>query len=331
MKKLFGLAAALALALTGCSNAADAPKSADKAPDKVTIGLTYIPNIQFSPIYMAEANGYFADAGLDVTIRHHGAQESLFGALEDGTEDVVFAGADEMMQARSSGVKVVNWATMYQKYPVVLIAPEDSGINSPKDLAGKRVGLPGPYGENYFGLQAMLRDYQLEDSVTVDYIGYTQAAALSEKKVDAIIGFQNNDTIALENAGIPVKNIPLVADNLPLIGVGLGSLENNIDEDVYARLLGAIEKGAEDAAKDSDATIEVTKKYVPSLAEADQAELAKKVLAATLELYQGGEVFGQQHEDTWEAMAKFLAEVGVLEEPVVAKDVYTTKVLEARN
>ncbi|MDO5025733.1 MAG: ABC transporter substrate-binding protein [Trueperella sp.] len=330
MKKFLGIAAALALALTGCSSA-DTSDATNNTPDQVTIGLTYIPNIQFAPIYMAEANGFFEDAGLDVTIRHHGAQEALFGALEDGTEDVVFAGADEMMQARSTGVDVVNWATMYQQYPVVLIAPLDSGIDTPADLAGKRVGLPGPYGENYFGLQAMLRDYQLEDSVTVEYIGYTQAAALSEQKVDAIIGFQNNDTIALENAGIPVKNIPLVAEDLPLIGVGLGSVAEKIDVDVYARLLGAIEKGAQAAGKDIDATIAVTKEYVPSLAEADQAELAKKVLTATLKLYQGGEVFGKQHEDTWVAMADFLSEIGVLDKPVTAKDAYTTKVLEARN
>lgn len=88
---------------------------------------------------MALEKGYFDEAGLDVTLRHHGAQEALFGALESGAEDIVFAGATEMMQARSQGLDVVNWATLYQKYPVTLITPTSAGVTSPADLIGKKI------------------------------------------------------------------------------------------------------------------------------------------------------------------------------------------------
>ncbi|XCB30091.1 ABC transporter substrate-binding protein [Arcanobacterium hippocoleae] len=149
---------------------------------KITVGLTYIPDVQFAPLYIAEAKGYFQDAGLDVKLRHHGAQEALLGALQSGTEDIVFAGGDEMMQGRSTGIKVVNWATMYQKYPVVLIAPKSAGITKWEDLTGKKVGLPGPYGENYYGLLAALEIHNLQDKVQIEFIGYTQTAALQEKR-----------------------------------------------------------------------------------------------------------------------------------------------------
>ncbi|WIM08766.1 ABC transporter substrate-binding protein [Trueperella bernardiae] len=335
MKKVLALFALLAL--TACSGqpvngptaaTADSQATQEQAdPAALTIGLTYIPDVQFAPVYVALEKGYFTDEGLDVTIRHHGAQESLLGALQSGEEDVVFAGGDEMMQARSTGVDVVNWATMYQRYPVVLIAKTDSGITSPADLAGKSVGLPGPYGENYFGLLAMQKAYGLDD-MQVDYIGYTQAAALSSGQVDAIIGFTNNDAVSMRHAGIDVVEMPLVEGDLPLVGVGLGSI--NVEPETMAKVLAAMERATADAAADIEGTLDIVTGYVPTLAEPDQRELAGKVLEATLKLYTGGESFGAQDEQAWEAMSAFLEDNGLLEQPVPATEAYTLDVLKAR-
>src|SRR5699024_1526091 len=139
---LAAAAAAPLLALAGC--AIDSPQEDETGADlpQLTLGLTYVPNVQFAPFYLAEQKGYFTDAGVDVTLRHHGESEELFGALQSGTEDVVVAGGDEMMQARSSGVPVVDIATMYTTYPVALIVPADSPIQSPDDLAGHSIGVP---------------------------------------------------------------------------------------------------------------------------------------------------------------------------------------------
>lgn len=158
---LTGLAAA-GLGVTACvqrtpTTAPAGSGSAAAGAAKVTVGLTYTPDIQFSPFYVAAEKGYFKDAGLDVTLRHHGASESLFGAIQAGEEDIVYAGGDEMMQARSQDVPLVNFATYYQDYPVVLVVPADSPIQSAADLRGRSVGVPGPYGETWFGLLALLK------------------------------------------------------------------------------------------------------------------------------------------------------------------------------
>ncbi|WP_406709789.1 ABC transporter substrate-binding protein [Trueperella pyogenes] len=330
MKKILAF---LAVVLLGaCSSTpSGAPTSATTsaaAANTVTIGLTYIPDVQFAPVYVALEKGYFAKEGLEVTIRHHGAQESLLGALQSGEEDIVFAGGDEMLQARSTGVDVVNWATMYQRYPVALIAKADSGISSPADLAGKSVGLPGPYGENYFGLLAMQKAYGL-NNLKVEYIGYTQSAALSSGQVDAIIGFANNDAVSMRHAGIDVVELPLVEKDLPLVGVGLGSMAG-FDKETMAKFLTAMDHATQDAAADLPGTLEIVKRYVPALVEPDKRELAGKVLRATLDLYTGGAAFGEQQSATWEAMADFLKETGVLEAPVDVNEAYTKAVLEAR-
>ncbi|MCI5825999.1 MAG: ABC transporter substrate-binding protein [Arcanobacterium sp.] len=327
------------LALTGCAGAgaqSSTPAGAGSASapatsqdSTFTVGLTYVPDIQFAPLYVAQANGYFAQHGLTVKLRHHGAQEALLGALAAGTEDVVFAGGDEMLQGRSTGIDVVNWATMYQQYPVVLIAAQDSGVTSWAELTGKTVGIPGEYGENYYGLLAALKAHGLSGKVTVKSIGYTQAAALHNKQVDAVIGFSNNDVIAIENAGVKVNSIPLMKGELPLIGVGFGSLSSNIRPKVYREFLAAVNEGVQAAKKDPQAALAITEKQVPSLADPAKRAVAKKVLEATLALYEGDGTFGQQDAAKWESMAKFMLDQGLIKKAVPAADAFTTAVVAA--
>lgn len=336
MSKTLALLGAGLLALAGCSDAtvpAAHSGSGEASPAdnaSITVGLTYVPDVQFAPLYVAAEKGYFTKHGVNVTLRHHGAQESLLGALAAGEEDIVFAGGDEMLQGRSTGIDVVNWATMYQRYPAVLIVSEDSGVTSWEDMAGKTVGLPGEYGENYYGLLAALKDHNLEGKVTVKSIGYTQTAAVQNKQVDGVIGFENNDVIAMENAGLKVRVISLVSGDLPLIGVGFGSLSTNIRPQVYKEFLAAVYEGVQSAKQDPEATLTITAKQVPSLTDPDKRAVAKKVLDATLKLYEGSSTFGQQDGAKWDAMAQFMLDQGLIKQAVPAKEAFTTDVVSAQ-
>ncbi len=329
MKKAIAFFAALAF-LTGCSGGkgtSDAARAASSANQKshVTVGLTYIPDIQFAPFYVAQEKGYFRQEGLDITLRHHGAQEALLGALESGEEDVVFAGADEMLQGRSNGIDVVNWATMYQKYPVTLIVPESSQITNVADLRGKTLGLPGPYGANYFTLLAMLKAHGMSESeLSVQYIGYTQAAALSTGKVDAILGYMNSDTVAIEaSLGAPVRTIDPVSGGIPLVGVGLGSLSATLEKKKghYEAILRALDRAVSFAVANPEETVKITQKYVPALVDPERERTARKVLERTLDLY-GTEYIGAQDPERWAAMASFMERNGLLSKAVGADEAF---------
>jgi len=320
MKKIAAVAALSLLAACG----------SDTEAESVTVGLSYVPDVQFFPFYVAADQGYFDDAGVDVTIRHHGAQEPLFTALATGEEDVLYAGGDEVMFARAEGIDAINFATLYQTYAVTLIVPEDSDIESPADLEGRSVGLPGEYGSNWFGLLAMMDAYDLDD-VDVRSIGFTQMAALSRGDVDAVIGFVNNDAVAMESQGFDVRTIDLAPD-LPLIGPGLATMTDSLDgsADDYAAILDGLEKAIDYAEDHPDETLDIVAKHVPGMSDPEVREAARLTFEATLPLYQGGGTVGIQDTDRWADMSSFMLRAGLISTDVPADEAMTTRIIDAR-
>lgn len=332
---LIALVAAGALALVGCSSSTPDSSNEDAAPQPpgdttaVTVGLTYIPNVQFAPSYVAKEDGHFAKNGLDVTIRHHGADEGLFTAVLEGEENLVIATGDEMLQARSQGMDLISVGQYYAKYPVVIIVKADSDIKTISDLAGKKVGLPGEFGSNWYGLLAALSDAGMtRDDIEVSAIGFTQLAALQTDKVDAVVGFTNNDTVQFGLAGVDVREIPLVpSGNPPLIGANVVTTAQFAKEnpEVVQGVLDGLREGKQTCVDDPTHAVEVTKQYDPNLSNEDSVAAATATLEATNKLFEvDGEVSMVQDLDTWAAMNEFLSTVdGLLANSVDVNEAVT--------
>ena len=215
-----GACTSLALGACAAPDRTDQSGSADTSD--VTIGLTYIPNIQFAPVYVADAQGTYNDAGISTTIRHHGSHEGFFTALLAGEEDVVIASGDEAAVAASQGLDIVSIGQYYASYPGTVIVPTDSAINTLADLAGKTVGIPGEHGANYYATRAALQEAGLAESdVTISPIGYTQQAALASGQVDAVVGFTNNDSVQMRLAGLDIREISLDPSSTPLVSASI--------------------------------------------------------------------------------------------------------------
>lgn len=331
--KVLATTAVAVLALAGCQSGSPTASDTEASGEALTIGLTYTPNIQFAPFYVAEELGYFDEAGVNVELRHHGESEELFGALKTGDEQLVYAGGDEIVQGVSGGVPVQSVATLYNTYPAVLIVPADSDIQSAADLSGHSVGTPGPYGQTYFALLAMLDGAGLtEDDVDVQHIGFTQQAALSSGKVDAVMGFANNDAIQFVAQGMDVRVIEAVDPTNPtLVGPALGADTTTIaerGEDVTA-VLTAVKQAVEYIEANPEETIEIAANYIPTLTTDEQKDAARATLEATIPLMaaDGDLPLLTNNTDTWAAMTTFMYDAGIITEPVAPEDAYTNDLL----
>lgn len=313
LKPFLALLATL-LCLAGCTAAPGTSSSASQpAP---TIGLTYIPNIQFSPFYLAETDGAYVEAGVRPTLRHHGTAEGLFTAIAGGQEQFVIAGGDELMQARSQGVDLVAVASYYRSYPVEIIVPADSPVSSLADLRGRTIGLPGKYGESWFGLLVALKSAGLtEADVKVAEIGYTQQAALTTGKVDAVVGFSNNDTVQFQLAGLATRSLPIASGDLPLVGACLitTSAYASAHPEVVKAVVAGTRAGLAAAVKNPERSLEVSADYVPDLRTAKGKASAAATLAATKPLWtrEDGSVDVGLDEAGWSRMADFLVAAGI--------------------
>ncbi len=339
---LTGVVTAVLLTAAGCGSGTPAGSGTTSGPDPsapsgraatsvgaATLGLTYIPNIQFSPFYVGLEKKTFAGRGADLTLRHHGANEGLFTALVAGEEDFVIAGGDELMQARSQGMDLVAIASYYRTYPVVIVVRDESPIKSTADLRGRNVGLPGRYGESWFGLQVALKDARLtEKDVTITEVGYTQQAALTTNKVDAVVGFSNNDAVQFELAGVKTRSLPL-AEEVPLVSISLVTTANLLKE--KPNLAKAVAEGMVDGIEavkaDPDGAITISQKEVPGLDQEQARRAARATLDATLEIMvdESGKVSGKLNPGQWQAMTEFMTAQGLLTKPVDAATAMSTE------
>lgn len=320
---------ALLLLATVFGFAACGTPGQDASLPHLTVGLTYYPDIQFAPFYVADKLGYYKDAGISVSF-HHGIETDEFALLATGKEDAIFAGGDEVLEARAaSNLPLVDIATLYQKYPVALIVPADSPIHTLGDLKGHTIGVPGPYGATYTGLLALLHSAHLSTSdVQIQSIGFTQVAALLTHKVDAIMGYSNNEAVQLQAQGFAIRTFN-VWDAQPLVSNGIVALESELSKHPaeMRALVSATLRGVQYVIAHPDDAVRISAAYVPGLSGADKQANALKVLQATIPILQGAAKPGYNDPAAWQAMNTFLTQQQLLKQPVTVTQAYTNAYL----
>ncbi|HLH61097.1 MAG TPA: ABC transporter substrate-binding protein [Ktedonobacteraceae bacterium] len=276
-----------------------------KALQNVSIGLGYIPDIQFAPFYVAKSKGYYAAAGLNVTL-NHGIVNNLLAELALGHNTFAFAGGDELLVARSQHLPLIDVSTIFQKYPVSLIVPVNSPICTLADLKGHTIGEPGPFGATYIGLLALLYHAHLTLSdVHAESIGFTQVAALVGHKVDAVMGYSNNEALQLPERGFPVRTFN-VSDYQPLVSNGIIVTESTwqTQPQLVRSFVQATIQGLQEVIANPSEAVQISKSYVPGM----NATTAMSVLQATIPIWKGDgkHPLGYNNGATWQSMQQFL-------------------------
>ena len=316
----------LLIALTACQVLAGPPAPATPTPIRLPMG--YIANVQFAPFYVAVEKSYFAQEGIELSFDYsfetNGVQ--LVGA---GQLPFALVSGEQVPLARAQGLPIVMVAQWYQRYPIAVFAIAEKGIRTPSDLRGRKVGLPGFFGASYVGFKALLyagglRDEEVE---AVDLGGFTQVAAVKEGRVDAAVGYINNEPLVLRRAGFTV-NVIDVADYAALVGNGIITNERTIRDqpDLVRRFLRAFLRGLRDTLRNPREAFEISKKYVEGLSgENERAQW--EVLQATLPLWQA-EVPGRSDLRAWQQMTAVLVRMGQLKEPGDLQAAFTNAFVE---
>ena len=160
--------------------------------------LTFIPNIQFAPFYVGIDDGYFADAGFNVSLEHLQEPE-VMDLVAVGQANYGIVSGEQVILARSRGRDVVYVFEWFQQYPVGLVYSSAIDLSALADLRGLAIGIPGRFGASYSGLTTLLGSAALSEAdIDLREIGFNAAEVLCLGAIDAAIVYVNNEPLQIE-------------------------------------------------------------------------------------------------------------------------------------
>jgi NitT/TauT family transport system substrate-binding protein len=187
----------LVLILIGVLLGGDIANAQDNSTREMTFFVTFVPNIQFAPVYAMIANGHAAEAGLDITV-DYGDENVVVDLLASGEYEFGIVSGEQVILARGGDRPVVFVYEWFQQYPVGVIVPSDSGIETVADLEGERIGLPGPFGATYTGLIALLAANGLtENDVQLEFIGFNAPDVMCSGNIGIASVYINNEPLQI--------------------------------------------------------------------------------------------------------------------------------------
>jgi NitT/TauT family transport system substrate-binding protein len=286
--------------------------------------MGFIADPQYAPFYVAVDKGYFTEEGIEIEFDYSFETD---GVALVGANEVPFAvvSGEQVLLGRAQGLPLVYVFEWFQRFPIAVVSKAATGINSPADLAGRHVGLPGFFGASYVGYVGLLSANGIDEAeVNGEEIGFTQVESLTTDRVEAVVGYANNEPLQLAALGEEV-NVLYVADYIDMVANGIISNEETIAEnpELVEGFVRALLRGLTDTLADPDEAYEISKKFVDGLDDS-----RKEVLMASLEMWQA-DTLGLSDPTSWETMQDVMLEMGFLAEPLPDLGaVYTNEFVE---
>lgn len=135
-----GLVAATAAALAGCSSSDGSAAAADDLTT-VRVSLGWITNVEWAGFWLADANGYYEDEGLDIEWIGGGPNApTTMATVAAGDADLgIQPGAQAWLASFADGNDWTAVGTVYQDSPSAIVSLADDPVTSAEDLVGRTV------------------------------------------------------------------------------------------------------------------------------------------------------------------------------------------------
>src|SRR5580692_3578756 len=177
-----------------------------KAGTPITLQLDWKANAQFAGPLVAKEEGWYQEAGLDVTIRPAEQNRDQVAEVANQPGWIGVGEADVLLVARSKGQPIKAFAAMFQTTPLVLMTLKSSGLKTFTDLRGKRIGL---HSDSQKAIDVLLSfNHMARAEVTIVEVPYNLDLLL-QGRVDAMQGYSVDEAVDLTLRGHPVNLIPM--------------------------------------------------------------------------------------------------------------------------
>lgn len=298
-----------------------------REPEEISVRLKWTYAAGFAGDLVALRKGIFEKNGLDVEVHEGGFNLDPIKLVASGADDFGLAGSDQIMLARAQGLPLVCIAIVFQTSPVGFIAKKESGIETPQDFVGHKVGVK--LGTDAMTIYEAMIKHEGIDRDEIEEIPVQYAMTLFlEDQVDVWPTYLIYEPAKLEQMGIEYTVIDPKNHGVNVYGTCFFTTEKMIKEhpDVVQRYLKSVLEGYRWALENKDEATQTILSFSDKL---DSAQ--ERYMFGKMEPFVYGETDGRvgwMDREKWEATQKAYLDVGMLKEPINLDSLYTTRFLE---
>jgi ABC-type nitrate/sulfonate/bicarbonate transport system substrate-binding protein len=316
-KLALGLLFASLLLVAACSGDDDSNDNGEPSvdsPQTVSLQLDWTPNTNHIGIYIALANGWYKDAGIDLKILPYG-DTNPDAVVANGQADVGVSFPPNVIFSRAAGLNLTSIASVLQSNPTELTVLADSDIQSPKDFDGKTyAGFGLPYEEPQ--IRTVINADGGEGDFTVATLDTDAYEALYAHQADFTEMFMTWEGIEADLRGIKVRGFKYSDYGVPdFPGVVLVARSDvaNKGSAKLTKFLEVTRRGYEFAAEHPDEAAQTFMDYLPDAF--PEPELVTRSTEALKDYFvKGDTAWGVQNGDDWKAYTHFFVEQGIVKD-----------------
>jgi NitT/TauT family transport system substrate-binding protein len=316
-----------------------APSGGGGEAATVQLQLQWAPQAQFAGYFAAEEQGYYADENLTVEILDGGPDvvPQQVGSAPDGPEFTI-SWVPKVLESRASGSDLVDIAQIFQRSGTLSVTWADSGITSPADFAGKKVGV-WDFG-NEFEVTAAAAAEGLEEGTDYEKViqPFDMLLFLSEEidVAEAMIYNEYAQVLEAENPETGELYQPEDMNVIDYNEVGTAMLQDAIfaraswlaeegNEEIAERFLRASFRGWIYCRDNPEDCVEYTTAAGSTLGAGHQAWMMNEINPL---IWPSPDGIGVLDTDLWQQTVDISLESGIIEE-APADDAYRTDLAEA--
>jgi len=322
---------ATTLTAAGCSSPSSSDGSDELFP--LIFQLNNPVNGVHAGFAAAVEEGFYTDAGLDVTLNPGGGSSLTAQMVASGVAKVGYADATATTQLIAQGAKMQILSTIYQSNPNEVIAFADSGINSIADLKGKTVGVPSPSSQTtMLPLFLEANGLTTDDLTLVNMAPTSLVQALLQNQVDAILGSTETYQVQLEDQTDRKLFTAMFSTNgVPTVSASIFAQTEyaEANPEVLAAFVKASLKGWEFASQNPDKAIDDVNTLAGAAADPLSAGEFQAILDGDLLCTGGAKFVGKAEPEQWVKTQDLLSSVALLPEGTDPTIYYTYKYLPA--
>lgn len=225
--KLIVAIGAVAVLVAGCGGGA-AP-GAGGGGTRVTFRQDWISRGYHAPFYLADKDGYYKQAGLNVSIDEGSGSSTSAQLVATGKSDFALVQMATLMQLVSKGAPLKAVAVPVGSSGNAVMTLTKSGIHEPSQLVGKTIGV-SVGGNDAAVLPLFLSKTNIPESSVKSANFQTSAreSELAQGKVDAIIDYAYNVPLFKNQFHADVSLMPFEDYGLPMLGYAIVTSDNTI-------------------------------------------------------------------------------------------------------